>query len=174
MGSMNSDTPEHIPSVIRAPRDCDMAVVVGDADCHLKALQEAFRARITVRGDEVLLEGDPVEVQVLTSLVSDMMKVAAEDEALTGEYVSRAIALTRTAEFAPGRLRDDVLLIYRGRAIRPKTAGQKAYADAVREHTITFGIGPAGTGKTYLAMALAVAALRARQVRRIGAYQAHR
>lgn len=144
-----------------------MAVVVGDADRHLKALQEAFRARITVRGDEVLLEGDPLEVQVLTALISDLMKVAAEDGAVSCDYVSRAIALTKTAEFAPDRLREDVLLTYRGRAIRPKTAGQKAYADAVRANTVTFGIGPAGTGKTYLAMALAVAALRAKQVRRI-------
>ena len=167
MGPMNSETPAQTPIVIRAPRDCDMAVVVGDADCHLKALQEAFLARITVRGDEVLLEGDPVEVQALTVLVSDMMKAAAEDGELPRDYVSRAVALAKTAEFAPGRLRDDVLLTYRGRAIRPKTAGQKAYADAVRANTVTFGIGPAGTGKTYLAMALAVAALRAKQVRRI-------
>ena len=63
--------------------------------------------------------------------------------------------------------REDILLTYRGRAIRPKTAGQKRYVDAIREHTITFGIGPAGTGKTYLAMAMAVAALKRKEVGRI-------
>ncbi len=144
-----------------------MAAVVGEADCNLDALQQAFRARITVRGDEVAIEGDPIETQAIRALVSDMMKTAASEGAVSTEYVARAISLAKTAEFAPERLRDDVLLTYRGRAIRPKTAGQKAYADAIRTHTVTFGIGPAGTGKTYLAMALAVAALKAKQVGKI-------
>ena len=64
-------------------------------------------------------------------------------------------------------MREDILLTYRGRAIRPKTAGQKRYVDAIRENTVTFGIGPAGTGKTYLAMAMAVAALKRKEVNRI-------
>ena len=68
----------------------------------------------------------------------------------------RAVELLRQGEFAPSILREDILLTYRGRAIRPKTAGQKRYVDAIRENTVTFGIGPAGTGKTYLAMAMAV------------------
>ena len=144
-----------------------MAAVVGEADRNLDALQQAFRARITVRGDEVAIEGDPIETQAIRALVSDMMKTAASEGAVSAEYVARAISLAKTAEFAPERLRDDVLLTYRGRAIRPKTAGQKAYADAIRTHTVTFGIGPAGTGKTYLAMALAVAALKAKQVGKI-------
>ena len=167
MGPMNSEASAQTPVVIRAPRGCDMAAVVGDADCNLNALQQAFRARITVRGDEVAVEGDPIETQAIRALVSDMMKTAASEGAVTAEYVARAISLAKTAEFAPERLRDDVLLTYRGRAIRPKTAGQKAYADAIRTHTVTFGIGPAGTGKTYLAMALAVAALKAKQVGKI-------
>ena len=144
-----------------------MAAVVGEADRNLDALHQAFRARITVRGDEVAIEGDPIETQAIRALVSDMMKTAASEGAVSAEYVARAISLAKTAEFAPERLRDDVLLTYRGRAIRPKTAGQKAYADAIRTHTVTFGIGPAGTGKTYLAMALAVAALKAKQVGKI-------
>ena len=69
--------------------------------------------------------------------------------------------------FAPAALRDDVLLSYRGRAIRPKTAGQKHYVDAIRNNTVTFAVGPAGTGKTYLAMAMAVAALKRKEVGRI-------
>lgn len=167
MGSMNSENPAQTSTTIRAPQGCDMAVVVGDADRHLKMLQQAFRARITVRGDEAILEGDPIEVQALVVLIGDLMKAAASEGEISPEYVSRAISLAKTAEFAPSRLRDDVLLTYRGKAIRPKTAGQKVYADAIRSHTITFGIGPAGTGKTYLAMALAIAALKAKQVGKI-------
>lgn len=167
MDPMNSEASAQTPVVIHAPRGCDMAAVVGEADRNLDALQQAFRARITVRGDEVAIEGDPIETQAIRALVSDMMKTAASEGAVSAEYVARAISLAKTAEFAPERLRDDVLLTYRGRAIRPKTAGQKAYADAIRTHTVTFGIGPAGTGKTYLAMALAVAALKAKQVGKV-------
>ena len=82
-------------------------------------------------------------------------------------FIQRALDLLRTAEFTPSMLREDILLTYRGRAIRPKTAGQKHYVDAIRKNTITFGIGPAGTGKTYLAMAMAVAALKRKEVGRI-------
>ncbi|MDD7689629.1 MAG: PhoH family protein, partial [Ellagibacter isourolithinifaciens] len=78
-----------------------------------------------------------------------------------------SIELLRSAEFSPQALREDILLTFRGRAIRPKTAGQKRYVDAIRSHTITFGLGPAGTGKTYLAMAMAVAALKRKEVGRI-------
>ena len=83
------------------------------------------------------------------------------------EDAERAVELLRQGEFAPSLLREDILLTYRGRAIRPKTAGQKHYVDAIRSHTVTFGIGPAGTGKTYLAMAMAVAALKRKDVNRI-------
>ncbi|WP_300288768.1 PhoH family protein, partial [uncultured Desulfovibrio sp.] len=144
-----------------------MAAVVGQADELLHLIQDAFAARITVRGDTIVLEGDAIEVQSLTALFSDLIKLAEGGEEPTADYVRRAIDLMRTAEFAPSVLREDILLTYRGRAIRPKTAGQKRYVDAIREHTITFGMGPAGTGKTYLAMAMAVAALKRKEVGRV-------
>ncbi|MCI8469887.1 MAG: PhoH family protein, partial [Eggerthellaceae bacterium] len=117
--------------------------------------------------DTIVLEGDAIEVQSLTALFSDLIKLAEGGEEPTADYVRRAIELLRTAEFAPSALREDILLTYRGRAIRPKTAGQKRYVDAIREHTVTFGMGPAGTGKTYLAMAMAVAALKRKEVGRV-------
>ena len=120
-----------------------------------------------MRGDTIVLEGDPLEVQSLTALFSDLIKLVEGGGEPTLENVRHAIDLLRTAEFSPAALREDILLTYRGRAIRPKTAGQKRYVDAIREHTITFGIGPAGTGKTYLAMAMAVAALKRKEVGRI-------
>ena len=145
---------------LTAPRSVDMALIVGPADETLRLVQDSFQARITVRGDAIVLEGDPIEVQSLTALFSDLIKLVEDGGEPTCDYVRRAIDLLRTAEFSPQTLREDILLTYRGRAIRPKTAGQKRYVDAVREHTVTFGIGPAGTGKTYLAMAMAVAALK--------------
>ena len=152
---------------LTAPQSVNMALIVGPADEILHVVQDAFAARITVRGDTIVLEGDPLEVQSLTALFSDLIKLVEGGGEPTLEYVRHAIDLLRTAEVSPQALREDILLPYRGRAIRPKTAGQKRYVDAIREHTITFGIGPAGTGKTYLAMAMAVAALKRKEVGRI-------
>ena len=144
-----------------------MALVVGPADSTLRVVESAFEASITVRGDSITLAGDQSEVQSLTALFSDFIKVAERCEEVTPEYALRSIELLRSAEFSPQALREDILLTFRGRAIRPKTAGQKRYVDAIRSHTITFGLGPAGTGKTYLAMAMAVAALKRKEVGRI-------
>ncbi len=144
-----------------------MALVVGASDELLRQMEEAFDARITVRGDAIALEGDPIEVQQLTALLTDLFRRVQQGDTPDAEGLRHAIELLRNAEFAPSALRDDVLLTYRGRAIRPKTAGQKAYVDAIRRNTVTFAVGPAGTGKTYLAMAMAVAALKRKEVGRI-------
>lgn len=152
---------------LTVPESVNMAFILGQVDESLRMIEDAFDARITVRGNTIELSGDPLEVQSLTALFSDLIKYVEEGGEPTLEYVSRAIELLRTAEFSPQVLREDILLTYRGRAIRPKTAGQKRYVDAMRAHTITFGIGPAGTGKTYLAMAMAVAALKRKEVGRI-------
>ena len=154
-------------STLTAPPDVDMALVVGEGDELLRQMEEAFDARITVRGDRVDLAGDPIEVQQLTALLTDLFRRVQQGDAPDGDGLRHAIELLRSAEFAPAALRDDVLLSFRGRAIRPKTAGQKAYVDAIRANTVTFAVGPAGTGKTYLAMAMAVAALKRKEVGRI-------
>ena len=152
---------------LTAPASVDLALVVGPADSTLRVVESAFEASITVRGDSIILAGDQSEVQSLTALFSDFIKIAERGEEVTPEYALRSIELLRSAEFSPQALREDILLTFRGRAIRPKTAGQKRYVDAIRSHTITFGLGPAGTGKTYLAMAMAVAALKRKEVGRI-------
>lgn len=152
---------------LTVPESVNMALIVGQADELLNVIEDAYQARITVRGNTIALAGDPIEVQTLTALFSDLIKLVEGGTEPTLDYLRRGIDLLRTGEFAPAALRDDILLTYRGRAIRPKTAGQKHYVDAIRENTITFGIGPAGTGKTYLAMAMAVAALKRKEVGRI-------
>ncbi len=158
---------ENTHITLTAPQSVNMALVVGPGDCLLHQIEQAFQARITVRGDSVVLEGDPVEVQSLTALFTELIKHVESGSVPDSGYVARAIDLLRTAEFTPTALREDILLTYRGKAIRPKTAGQKYYVDAIRHNTVTFGIGPAGTGKTYLAMAMAVAALKRKEVGRI-------
>ena len=152
---------------LTVPEGVNMALIVGQTDEIIHLIEEAYQARITVRGNTINLAGDPIEVQSLTALFSDLIKLVEGGNEPTLEYVRHAIDLLRTGEFAPAALRNDILLTYRGRAIRPKTAGQKRYVDAIRDNTITFGIGPAGTGKTYLAMAMAVAALKRKEVGRI-------
>ncbi len=158
---------DHTHITLTIPQSVSMARIVGPSDEILRRIQDSFAARITVRGDSIELDGDAAEVQALTNLFADLVKCVESGEDPSLEYVSRAIELLVGNEFSPTALREDILLTYRGRAIRPKTAGQKRYCDAIRDHTITFGIGPAGTGKTYLAMALAVAALKRKEVGRI-------
>ena len=152
---------------LSVPETIDMTYVVGPSDCALRIIKDAFSTRITLRGNEITLCGDPLEVQSLTALFSELIKTASLGQCVTEEGVRRLIDLLRQGAYSPSLLREDILLTYRGRAIRPKTAGQKSYVDAIRANTITFGIGPAGTGKTYLAMAMAVAALKRKEVNRI-------
>ncbi len=152
---------------LTAPPAVDMARVVGTSDELLHLVEEAYSARISVRGNAINLSGDSIEVHALTSLFTDLIKQVEGGAQPSKDDVRHAIDLLRTGELAPQTLRDDILLTYRGRAIRPKTAGQKRYVDAIRSSTVTFGVGPAGTGKTYLAMAMAVAALKRKEVGRI-------
>ena len=161
--SMNEDT--HI--TITVPDTVHMSTVVGISDSILHIIQESFSSRITVRGNLITVSGDSLEVQCISTLLSDLIKAALKGDPLSAADVTRSIELVRCGEFAPSCLRSDILLTHKGRVIRPKTAGQKYYVDAIRKNVITFGIGPAGTGKTYLAMAMAIAALKRHEVRRI-------
>ena len=149
------------------PADVSMSDIVGPADALLHRIEESFDARITVRGNSVSITGDPAEIQTLTKLFSEIVKQVQSGNPVDEGYLKRALDLLKTSEFATSALRDDVLLTYRGRSIHPKTAGQKRYIDAIRKNTVTFGIGPAGTGKTYLAMACALSAIRRKEVGRI-------
>lgn len=162
--TLNND---HAHISLTLPDNADMASIVGPSDILLHAIEDAFDAKITVRGNIIIVDGDATEVQELTTIFSELIKATTAGETPTVEDVRRSIELMKMGEYSPTSLREDILLTYRGRAIRPKTAGQKRYADSIRTHTITFGIGPAGTGKTYLAMAMAVAALKRKEVNRI-------
>lgn len=152
---------------ITAPSAVDMVLVTGEADRLLRIVEDNFDARVSVRGNEIELAGDPAAVKSLELLFADLFKQALEGKAADEASLMRLIGLLRTAELSPAELREDILLAHRGRVIRPKTAGQKRFVDAVRSHAVTFGLGPAGTGKTYLTCAMAVAALQRKEVGRI-------
>ena len=154
-------------TVLVAPQGVEMALVTGPADALLRIIEASFDATVSVRGNEVTLAGDDAAVKSLEMLFADLFKQVKSGEVPDEKSVARLIGLLRTAEMSPNELREDVLLTYRGKAIRPKTAGQKRFVDAIRKNTITFGLGPAGTGKTYLTCAMAVAALQRKEVGRI-------
>ena len=132
--------------------------LLGPNDENLRFIQDSFQARIT---------GSPIEVDSITTLISDMLADIDQGVEPDVESIKRSLALLHEGEYAPKELHDDVVLSYKGRVIRPKTPMQKEYLDYIRTKTITFGMGPAGTGKTYLAMAMAVAALNRKEVGRI-------
>ena len=149
------------------PPERDMAALVGQGDHLLKLVEDQFESDITVRGNEITISGDAEESQAVSVLFGELMELMARGESLTPETIDRAIDMLKTDECKPSAVFSDVILTHRGKTIRAKTAGQKRYVDAIRSSTVTFGIGPAGTGKTYLAMAMAVESLKRKQVGRI-------
>lgn len=145
-----------------------MVKLLGQHDEYLKMIEERFDLAVVVRGNEVSISGEsPQDVQGVVSLFGDLISLASASEPLNRQTVERSIDSLLAGDTRPAQMQGEIILTHRGKAIRPKTAGQKRYIDAIRRHTVTFGIGPAGTGKTYLAMAMAVDAFRRKQVARI-------
>ena len=150
------------------PGSHEMIDLVGHRDELLKAIEDEFDTDILVRGNEITISGAAGEAEKVAAIFRELLELVAKGETLTAEYVGQAIQLIRGEEtISPKHLISDTILIHRAKAIRPKTPGQKRYVDAIRENTATFAIGPAGTGKTYLAMAMAVQALKQKAISRI-------
>jgi len=156
-------------TLITVPNAISMVAVVGPHDDNLRVIEAAFPSvNITVRGNEITLRGPHIDCARLENLFNEMMVVIRSGNILNVDAVNRAIAmLDNDPVDHPAEVMSLNIVSNRGRTIRPKTANQKRYVDAIEDHTITFGIGPAGTGKTYLAMAMAVAALQAKKINRI-------
>lgn len=143
--------------------------LLGDRDEFLQVLRENFACQFISRGEQLEILGEGAEVAMAANLVEELQYLYRQGTAITMHEVRYGIGLVRggRSEALHTLFGDTILVTSRGRHVRPKTLGQRRYLDAIRHEAITFGIGPAGTGKTYLAVVMAVAALRNKEVRRI-------
>ena len=155
--------------VLTLPSDIPSVALTGPNDSYIRALENAFKdVAITVRGNEVILRGSADGTERVKKLMQNFLTVVRAGQPLSDDAVRRSIAMILSdGNETPAEVLTLNILSNRGKTIRPKTSNQKKYVDAIDKHTVTFGIGPAGTGKTYLAMAKAVQALQAKQVNRI-------
>jgi phosphate starvation-inducible PhoH-like protein len=148
-----------------------MVGLLGSRDSLLRLLEDNLAADIHVRGNRVTLRGSAGEVAFAERTIRELLALQESGSVITPDAVRRTIGMLADpapgAADSPSQVLGLNIISRRGRTIRPKTLNQKRYVDAIDEHTIVFGIGPAGTGKTYLAMAKAVQALQAKQVNRI-------
>jgi len=162
---MSSSAPSQATIIV--PASQPMVSVLGAGDELLRVIEAQFpEADIHVRGNEINITGSTQDVGLLELLVSEMLAVLRTGQGLTPESVERSVSLLRSGD-RPAEILSTNILSSRGRTIRAKSLNQKRYVDAIDTNTITFGIGPAGTGKTYLAVAKAVQALQAKKVTRI-------
>lgn len=154
---------------ILVPAHHDMVALLGARDELLKLIEAAFGVSIFVRGNEIAISGDSKEAPQVARLFEELLRLLEAGQVLTSESVNRSIEIIKGEELGrPSEvLSDTVVVTHTGKPIRPKTAGQKAYVDRIRSNTIVFSIGPAGSGKTYLAVAMAIRALKVGEVSRI-------
>jgi phosphate starvation-inducible PhoH-like protein len=145
-----------------------MVNLLGARDDVLKLIERSLNSDIHVRGNEITISGTPADNALAERVFAELLELVQKGETLTVDAVRRVVHMLEAGTTErPAEVLTLNILSRRGRTIRPKTVGQKRYVDSIDNHTIVFGIGPAGTGKTYLAMAKAVQALQAKQVNRI-------
>jgi phosphate starvation-inducible PhoH-like protein len=163
----SEDRADTVHTVV-VPNSVNMVSLLGAGDEHLGLIERALEADIHVRGNKITLRGEPAEIALAERMLEELVTIIRTGQGLNAETVDRVITMLRAeTEERPADVLSLNILSNRGRTIRPKTMNQKRYVDAIDKNTITFGIGPAGTGKTYLAMAKAVQSLQAKKVNRI-------
>ncbi len=141
----------------------------GERDTFLKQISEALNVQITTRDNEIVISGQEDNVNKADKVFRELLSVLRKGRTIEERDVDYAVRIVSNDEDLDllNLSDDEIVYTNRGKLVRPKTKGQKIYVDSVRNNTLVFGVGPAGTGKTYLAIALAVAALRAKKVDRI-------
>jgi phosphate starvation-inducible PhoH-like protein len=152
---------------ILVPGHQSMVALLGQRDELLRLVESAFDSQILVRGNEITISGEQPEAEKVAFLFRELLTILEQGQTLTAESVGKTIEMVKEDSARPSQVLGDIVLTTRGRTLGPKTLGQKQYVDAIRQSTLTFAIGPAGTGKTYLAVAAAVRALQDRDVSRI-------
>jgi phosphate starvation-inducible PhoH-like protein len=141
--------------------------LAGEHDAHLKILERRLDCMLTLRGNQLIFEGSANDVDKAQAAVQELLSVIRSGRTVSPPMVESLMDIAVSDGGKPSEVYGDIVLSHRGRQIGPRTVNQKGYVDAIRTNTITFGIGPAGTGKTYLATAMAVQALQAKQVGRM-------
>lgn len=145
-----------------------MLELLGQGDSHLRTIEMAFPAvRVVARGNEFGLSGPTDEVEAVETVIDELLILVQEGQDLGAGRVAQVIDMVREREPSPAGILSEGITVGRGKVVRAKTRGQARYIKAIRDNTLTFGIGPAGTGKTYLGMAAAVEALVSGSVHRI-------
>jgi phosphate starvation-inducible PhoH-like protein len=147
--------------------DNDVAAeLAGSQDAVLRALENHLDCELFLRGNVLTLDGDPREVRSAESVVGELVGLIERGNEIEPGTID-AVAGALDARESPSEILEDVIWRHRNTTVAPRTVNQKRYVDSIRDHTVTFGIGPAGTGKTFLAVAMAVAALDSRDVNRV-------
>jgi phosphate starvation-inducible PhoH-like protein len=156
-----------VTSIIELPIELTFGLL-GAADVNLRAMESVLDADLHARGNVLTLTGEPADVALAERVVAELLAAVRNGVSVTPDTVRRSVAMmTDGSGESPAEVLTLDIISRRGKTVRPKTVNQKKYVDAIDDHTIVFGVGPAGTGKTYLAMAKAVQALQTKQVGRI-------
>jgi phosphate starvation-inducible PhoH-like protein len=165
---VGSLTPAPVRTTITVPDSVSMVGLLGSGDELLRLVENEVDADVHVRGNEIAITGQPADNAFAVRVFDELIALLGTGQPLRPDSVRRVIGMLRSGgSERPADVLSLDIISRRGRTIRPKTLNQKRYVDAIDAHTIVFGIGPAGTGKTYLAMAKAVQALQTKQVNRI-------
>ncbi len=145
----------------------DLAALLGVADAHLRIISESFPTQVVVRGNQLRLRGENEQVQLVSQVIHEMLQTLSRKGSLTPKDVRQLIQMAHVDNGHPPTPVENVIHYGRKGAIVARTKGQQVYADAIKENDIVFSVGPAGTGKTYIAVAFAIAALENHEVDRI-------
>ncbi len=154
-----------VPVKISVPSNQVMAGLLGERDEYIRVVEGSYDVDVHVRGNEITLNGR--QADEAAQVINELVLVLEQGQPIESSVVRRAIDMVGNDVKPSEVLTDRIITTARGKPVRPKTAGQKRYLDAIRTHMVTFGIGPAGTGKSWLAVAAAVRALQDKDVERI-------
>ncbi|SHN52197.1 phosphate starvation-inducible protein PhoH [Geodermatophilus obscurus] len=165
---LGNSGPAAVRTTITVPDSVSMVALLGSGDELLRLVENEVDTDVHVRGNEIAVTGQPADNAFAVAVFDELIALLGTGQVLRPDSVRRVIGMLRAGgSERPADVLSLDIISRRGRTIRPKTLNQKRYVDAIDAHTIVFGIGPAGTGKTYLAMAKAVQALQTKQVNRI-------
>ncbi len=155
--------------LINVDRMEQAVALFGNFDENIRLLEQQYRVRILSRDSDIKVSGEPEDVMRAARAIHGLLQLISRGEQLTEQNVRYVMMLVNEGaeQELPALSGDSICITSKGRPVKPKTLGQKAYVEAIRSNTIVLGIGPAGTGKTYLAVAMAVEAFRSKQVNRI-------